>query len=539
MAGKKIGRNDPCPCGSGKKYKKCCGSVVGEPRLDGMSQHDLNLKVSEMHAMMAQREKQQGRGRPIISTVYQGYRFIAVADRLLYSNKWKTFHDFLLDYIRNILGVNWGNAELKKSFDEMHPILQWYQLVCKHQERSSVNPGTIQEAPMTGAVAAYLGLAYNLYLLAHNVKIQTVLIDRLKDRKQFNGAYYETYVAATFIKAGFELEFENEQDSSTSHCEFTATAKESGHKYSVEAKAREPFKISANVGNQLYAALKKKALHERIVFIDLNLPEDGDKAENLSWVNEAVITLRKKESSMTIKDLPAPPAYVFLSNHPFVYNLDTADFNRAILADGFKIPDFSIGATFNSVHAILEARNRHSDMFRLMDSIPEHYEIPSTFDGEIPAFAFGEVPSRLRIGQLYVVPNGSGQELVGELEDAIVVESERVAYGTYKLSDGRRVIVTTPLTDKEISAYRRHPATFFGIIKQETKQTEDPVELYDFFYGSYRNTPKVGLLELMSHHADYKSLTNKSQSELATIYCESLVEAMLRRRNQPPKVDKD
>jgi preprotein translocase subunit SecA len=23
--GKRVGRNDPCPCGSGKKYKKCCG----------------------------------------------------------------------------------------------------------------------------------------------------------------------------------------------------------------------------------------------------------------------------------------------------------------------------------------------------------------------------------------------------------------------------------------------------------------------------------------------------------------------------------
>jgi hypothetical protein len=22
----KTGRNDPCPCGSGKKYKKCCGA---------------------------------------------------------------------------------------------------------------------------------------------------------------------------------------------------------------------------------------------------------------------------------------------------------------------------------------------------------------------------------------------------------------------------------------------------------------------------------------------------------------------------------
>ena len=26
VKGEKIGRNDPCPCGSGKKYKKCCGA---------------------------------------------------------------------------------------------------------------------------------------------------------------------------------------------------------------------------------------------------------------------------------------------------------------------------------------------------------------------------------------------------------------------------------------------------------------------------------------------------------------------------------
>jgi uncharacterized protein len=24
----KVGRNDPCPCGSGKKYKKCCGNAT-------------------------------------------------------------------------------------------------------------------------------------------------------------------------------------------------------------------------------------------------------------------------------------------------------------------------------------------------------------------------------------------------------------------------------------------------------------------------------------------------------------------------------
>ncbi len=28
LAQPKVGRNDPCPCGSGKKYKKCCGRNV-------------------------------------------------------------------------------------------------------------------------------------------------------------------------------------------------------------------------------------------------------------------------------------------------------------------------------------------------------------------------------------------------------------------------------------------------------------------------------------------------------------------------------
>ena len=27
-AEKKVGRNDPCTCGSGKKYKKCCGQAA-------------------------------------------------------------------------------------------------------------------------------------------------------------------------------------------------------------------------------------------------------------------------------------------------------------------------------------------------------------------------------------------------------------------------------------------------------------------------------------------------------------------------------
>jgi len=28
--GAKLGRNDPCPCGSGRKYKKCCMNLLGD-----------------------------------------------------------------------------------------------------------------------------------------------------------------------------------------------------------------------------------------------------------------------------------------------------------------------------------------------------------------------------------------------------------------------------------------------------------------------------------------------------------------------------
>src|SRR5262249_36692699 len=36
----KVGRNDPCPCGSGKKYKKCCGLVTTSSPFPGTAADD-------------------------------------------------------------------------------------------------------------------------------------------------------------------------------------------------------------------------------------------------------------------------------------------------------------------------------------------------------------------------------------------------------------------------------------------------------------------------------------------------------------------
>lgn len=51
---KSVGRNEPCPCGSGKKFKKCCGSNSAAPRRgvaeDYWSRYRIRLKTSDQVA---------------------------------------------------------------------------------------------------------------------------------------------------------------------------------------------------------------------------------------------------------------------------------------------------------------------------------------------------------------------------------------------------------------------------------------------------------------------------------------------------------
>jgi hypothetical protein len=99
-----------------------------------------------------QRQKQQGLGNPIVSTEIHGHRLVAVKNRLLHSAGWKTFHDFLFDYIKMALGPEWGTAEIKKSHPERHPLLIWYQKICEFQQANfAATPGQVSTAPATGA----------------------------------------------------------------------------------------------------------------------------------------------------------------------------------------------------------------------------------------------------------------------------------------------------------------------------------------------------------------------------------------------------
>lgn len=530
----KIGRNDLCPCGSGRKFKRCHGNsrfelpfLVQKAGIEKRIQDEAKRLLEEKKAHELQRQKQQGLGRPIISIEHQGYRFVAVGSRMHYSKNWKTFTDFLADYIKMTIGAEWGNAELKKPFEERHPVIQWYHHICLLQQAHVQKRGEIYSARITGAVSAYYRLAYNLYLIAHNVHdIQTRLIRRLKNHDNFQGAYYETQVAAELLKAGFELEYENEDDGSTTHCEYTATFPRTGKKFSVEAKSRAvaPRPGSGGkllrVGKQLNGALEKKANFERVVFIDINRPAGTTKGE-AERVIEKALGIIKRSEGMLVSGRLAPQAYVCLTNYPDQYYLDDSRFLGVAAFLGYKIRDFGEGAKFESIRAAVRARERHIEVFGLMKSMAEHAELPSTFDGQLPSIAFGErVAPRLMVGQRYLVPDSSGKDVPGILADAVVNVEKGEAIGIYNLDRGEAIIATCPLSAEELEDYRRHPDTFFGVYKKQGRKIDNPVELFDFFFDSYKDTPKERLIEFVKNASDFEQLKDMPQEELAEIVCE-------------------
>jgi hypothetical protein len=485
---------------------------------------EIHEAMSRAETIRVQRERQQGLGNPIVSTEAFGQRFVAVKNRLLHSQKWRTFHDFLGDYIKMAMGSDWGNAELAKPLEQRHPILVWYHHLCHQQRQFVKEPGKVHSAPMTGAVAAYMQLAYDLYALDHNAELQQKLIGRLRNQDNFPGARYEVFVAATLIRAGFEIELENENDRSRSHCEFTATFTRTGMCFSVEAKHRAGNKF--RLGRQLNRALAKQANHTRIVFIDINVPDDAAGTDVPAYLRTALLDLRAFEGRV-INGKPLPNAYLVVTNTPWQHHLETEAFRCSAMAEGFQIPDFKTDAVFANLRAAIEAREQHIEMHELLRSMHDHVDIPSTFDGEIPEFAFGEGAPRLLIGQRYLVKDGDGTERLGLLTTATVVESERLAYCGLSFDNGKSGIHTWLLSDAEMAAWRKHPDTFFGEVGQRSTKANDPLELYDFFLNGYHQTPRERLLELLGAGPDIAELRKLDQPSLASIYAERCVNAVM------------
>ena len=478
------------------------------------------------------RRTQQGLGKPIISTTLNEHRFVAVGNTIHWSKGWKTFPDFLNDYIKKTLGSGWGNAEIAKPIAERHPIMQWYDAYARYQQETIKQPGQESSAQVTGVVACYLGLAYSLYLIAHNVELQARLVKRLLDPAQFQGAYYELIVANTLIRAGFTLELEDETDGESKHCEFSAVSRTTGKKYWVEAKMRSVSgvlgKTDANgtrddnplshLSHHVTAALKKPATDDRLIFVDLNAPFNRAEGNRPAWAEKARYALLGYE-----RRHGGANAYVIVTNLPFHRMLSEPPAIMA-LPMGLGMPEFNRPSVMRLIEAYRN-KQKHIDIYNICDVLENYLVFPASFDGSLNSDPANQ---RVQIGKTYLFEGVDGPDgTVGTVTAATVDEKDKVAYIAIAPAQGGSTILTQKMTDEAIADYKAHGDAYFGDAgRQKKRNMTTAYELFEWLMAQYADTPRERLLEQVRGASNFAELEKMSDEDLRANYCEMMAGAI-------------
>jgi len=280
------------------------------------------------------RRERFGHVHPAIHADFKGHKVVAIGDEVVLSEKWRTFPDFLTDYIKRVLGPAWRKAELAKPFDERHQIMKLYDGMCRFQQKCEAGSGDLFEFVPNGPTRAYLLLAYDLYTLKHHMALRSAVIKRLKHNDQFQGARHELFAAATCIRAGYDVAYEDERDSTRRHTELIASHRGTGQQIAVEAKSRHrpgvwnrpgtpepPSSMRVGIYQLLKDALDKPVSHPYVIFVDLNLPPFDSSLIDTPWFPEIGNAVTDLGDKVGTRD---PFNLVVLSNQPDHYRTDDA-----------------------------------------------------------------------------------------------------------------------------------------------------------------------------------------------------------------------
>lgn len=322
----RIGRNVPCPCGSGAKFKYCHGRGSDIKAPDVVDLAALTQVTHELSVHDGNRGK-FGNTRLPKSRLAANKRLVTVGNKVYEIEPHRYPCDFMNDILMDAVGREWGNAELSKPLEQRHSILQWFEALIQFQK---AHPTGATPALMNGPVTAWYKLAYDLWILSHHSAIRDELIARLKENKTYQSARYEIVIAATFIRAGFDLVYEREDDNSRKHPEFVATHILTREAVAVEAKSRhrpgilgfQPERaanseiVRPGLSGLIRSALQKRPEMPFIVCIDINAPPAGNSPEKHPLYLEATSELSSIEHEFRESGENFPAAFVALTNFP-------------------------------------------------------------------------------------------------------------------------------------------------------------------------------------------------------------------------------
>ncbi|MFA6474227.1 MAG: SEC-C metal-binding domain-containing protein [Patescibacteria group bacterium] len=334
---KKIGRNDPCHCGSGKKYKKCHHDADNNPP----TPEDFQAVKKYILDMQAEQSRLQAQGYflPHVQSIFQGKRVRAVGSRLFHSLPIEqTFHEFLIDILAVTLGRAWIKDQLQLPSVQQHFITQCYIHFQAWKQKNATAQNSENKkwsAIPDGWSRSLLSLAFDIYCLQHRAKLPVRLLNRLKDQNQYQGARYEVAIASLFTQLGFTIEFLDRSKPQTRHCEFIATHQERGIRVAVEAKSRhrpgvihtpgvmhEEQLIRGDVGRLIKSAMTQNPGDMPfMIFIDINcILTPGLNFPDKPWFMD--IRNNVEELGEHDEKNPASENALYITNFSFHYQTD-------------------------------------------------------------------------------------------------------------------------------------------------------------------------------------------------------------------------
>ncbi len=309
----KIGRNDLCPCGSGKKYKKCC---LIKPRLVPKV-----TEVASTPELKALRDKinqeNEARRRKYLEPlgiyidfvkplIFQGRKFWALGSRLYHERPpEETFHEFIIFVLCQTLGEEWRLQQIALAEDQQHFAYRCYKQYNEWRKKNHITQnqqGKMWAALPDGWTRAFIALAFDVCSLIHKDYLSDKLLNRLRNKDQYQGARYEVAIMAMFARLGYKITPLDDTDIKTTHPEFIAEDLTNGEKIAVEVKSKQRegvihFPGSASDPSQLLwgdiQRLYRHAMKQNpgdmpfLIFIDMNSPQTPDITwQDKPWVKD-------------------------------------------------------------------------------------------------------------------------------------------------------------------------------------------------------------------------------------------------------------
>lgn len=466
------------------------------------------------------RQYQQGFGRPIISVEVQGTRVVAVANSVKWSNNWKWFTDFLLDYLKDSLGREWGVEAQKRKLE--HPLFRWLtrmnQVTLKLTDPTSGHVEHVQQ----GFLTSVFRLGYALYLIAHHDQLDQSVVKRLRMPQQFQAAYYETLIAAAFAVSGASIQMAERLGQSTTRPEFWAIGK-SGRRYAVEAKCKSAWKSTCDpesqffrdelrqwIRDQIYGASSKQ-LENPVYCFELSIPVCFEP-DDWQIIHQLVKDALFEAETITVAGEPTKGAYVFVTNHAHLVNDDAEGTDQVAMLEGYRLDTFR--ATPVPLETALQWHDEHRDITWVMKCMEEIERIPSTFDGTPPEFFIAEQSGNrtLHIGGDFEFEFPDATFLRGKLRD--VVSNGDRAHVVVDSLDGTQHIAEIPLTPIETTAAQAYGDAVFGKPQKRQKNMTEITDLYDWFLEVYAKYDVDALLRQLAEHPDHEQIAQLPLDEL-------------------------